>query len=221
MLKINIKGLVLAALFTGTMFSASAQDGQDAKFRLGGILGMNISSFYGGYGRGLVSNKSTVGLRVGVLADYSFNKWIAVSPELVFAQKGTQMKTKFGSVKYKTITRPCYLQIPLNAMGRYTFKQGITVFGIAGPYFAFGVGGNLIAKDSEGHKEKESLFGHSDAGMKRFDFGLTFGVGAEYKHIFLRFHYELGLVNMSKYVGSGSMKNSTFSISAGYYFLRK
>jgi len=217
----ELKKIFFLALLLGITITGMSQEPQ-TKFRLGGMAGLNISNFWGNYGAGTVEKKSTVGMRLGVVGEYRFNDWIAISPELVFTQKGMKMKASYGKMWYKSITRPCYLQIPINAVGRYVFKNDITVFGIVGPYFGFGLGGNLVYKDSEGEKEKEKIFSHDNAGLKRFDFGLTFGAGAEWKNIFLRFHYELGLVNINKYdEGSSSMRNSTFSISAGYYFLRK
>jgi len=215
-LKSSVKVFV-AVVFFGMAITSAAQEASETKFRVGGIAGMNLSNFYGSDMSGS-SYKATAGMRLGVVGEYSITSWFAVSPELLFAQKGAQVKESLGGGEWaKFVMRPCYLQIPINAMGRYKINDDLSVFGIFGPYLGFGLGGNYIYKDSHGNKEKNQLFG-KDSEMRRFDFGLTFGAGAEWKNIFLRLSYEFGLVNLAKDV---SMKNGTFNVSVGYYFLIK
>ena len=220
-IKEQMKKLILAAIVCGMTFTTVAQD---ANFRLGGTLGLNLTNELSKGGGVKINSKIKPGLRIGVLGEYNFNKWIGVSAELLFSQKGGKMKESFGGETYQFITRLNYLQIPIHAVGSYQINDDFKVTALLGPALGFALTGSYISKGGGSSTEKEKIkFGNSlNDDLRAFDFGLNFGVGAEWKNIFFRLQYEIGLSNLVKSEGGGySVRNSCFSISAGYFFWKK
>jgi opacity protein-like surface antigen len=185
------------------------------KFRVGGIAGLNLAKY--SVPDEVPNMKSKAGMRLGLTGEYSLMKYVAIAPELVFAQKGMMAKTKEDDYWAKYSYRFSYLEIPINVVGRYFLNKDLGIYAIAGPCFSFALAKSIAYKDSEGESEKEKL---ENEGFNSFDFGLTFGAGAEYKNIFLRLQYEVGLVNILK-DSDGKWANRNFNISIGYYFLKK
>jgi len=210
-----MKKTILAVIVFGMTLMTVAQEAQVENFRLGGTLGLNLTDIITS---SRANYKTKAGLRIGVLGEYNFNKWIGVSAELLYSQKGGKVKESFGSSSYTGTISMDYIQIPINAVGCYRINDDFKIVGILGPELGFAVRKQTSYKwkDASGSgKESEKL-----EGANVFDFGLTFGVGAEYKNIFLRLQYEIGLTNIADN-DFGKAKNSCFSISAGYFFWRK
>lgn len=119
--------------------------------------------------------------------------------------------------------------IQLNLGLKYTKEfWGIEGFGFAGPYVAYGIGG-----DSEigGNEFEDGTFGdvHSPssgyfyydggAGFSKLDYGLNIGVGAEWKNIRLIAGYQKGFADISNdNVLSDGFKNYGFYLKVGYAF---
>ncbi len=93
-----------------------------------------------------------------------------------------------------------------------------------GPYVEYRVndGKSKYLLSSRDIKTESDVFSSDD---NKFGYGLTFGLGAEYKHTHLGFKYDLGLTNY--YSGSNEnrkakneldLKGSMFSIVLGWNF---
>lgn len=89
--------------------------------------------------------------------------------------------------KYKAT----YLELQATAKYAYTLpvlNNDIKVFGLAGPYLAYG----LFSSDVEYEYTEPSMFDFT----KRFDAGLVLGIGAEYKRFSLTCRWGIGLMNI-------------------------
>ncbi len=210
--------------------SAVAQE-----FRIGATAGLELSNMLIKDNEETYSDilKSKAGLKIGVIGEYSFNDYFALASELAFVQRGTKakesQKEENWSFSGKNKININYLQIPINAKLSYPINDNFSIFGFAGPYVAFALSGKISAEYTEtyyGETESDKIsekikFGSNEGEdyLKRFDFGLNFGVGTEYKGCFLKAQYDLGLSNISVYSEEGAkIKNRNFGISIGYMF---
>lgn len=168
----------------------SAQDFK--KFRFGPTAGLNVSTVTNNPGG---ANK--VGFNVGVRGEYNFsNNWFATAG-LQFAQKG--YKDALGDK-----LNPYYIEIPIHGGYRYSINDDFSIFGEFGPYLAVGVAGK---------RNGQKIF--DQPGVKRFDFGVGLGIGAEYKKFQLRIGYDFGLLKTNDWGGN---KNRNLYINLGYMF---
>ncbi len=168
-----------------------------------------------------------IGGMVGVEISDNFG----IESGLLLSGKGTKLAgtfTDFGdTVKLSQKISLLYLEVPFNVL----FKKDIgsaQVQIFAGPYFAYGVAGEIEGKiEAPGtltEKEKRDLvFGMSeDSDFKPFDGGLNFGLGIEFSHILLRAQYGLGIVDLNprNSFSNERISNKVIGISIGYVFGR-
>lgn len=117
-----------------------------------------------------------------------------------------------------------YLDLPLNLNGTYPVSDKFILHGNLGAYIGMGLNGNVTREmDVDGGtlKDKSKIdWGSDDSDdLKRFDFGLNFGVGVERARFILGANYGLGLVNLLPTEVNGSRaSNRAFGISLGYMF---
>ncbi len=192
-----------------------------------------------------------VGYNLGAIVDIPvFKQYLYVQPGLYFTRKGYKYSENNYGDSYKESMNPTYLEIPILISGRYYVgkKKNAQLQVNFGPYFAVGLGGKMKIEETEGkYKDKyeykmfakakdgyyderkgEYIDGNDNLGFKRFDAGLSIGAGVLlYKHYFVGFQYEFGLVNMlsSDYQYNdydeeykNSLKNRNFMLSVGYNF---
>ncbi|MDR2628094.1 MAG: PorT family protein [Dysgonamonadaceae bacterium] len=207
-----------------------------AQIKVGGTLGLNLANQVRSNGSQSETGDSKAGLKLGVLGEYQINDYLSAQAGLVFSQKGVASKESDSYPNYtlesEEKTTLNYLQIPINAVGRYKINDDITVSALAGPYLAFALSGKEVWESSgtvDGQPDP-SVSESGDAKIKfgsdrnqwnGFDFGLTLGAGVEYKGVFLRLEYDWGLSNLLNDSGDISQKNRNFGISAGYFFSLK
>ena len=121
-----------------------------------------------------------------------------------------------------------YVQVNLGV--KYTKEfWGIEGFGFAGPYVAYGIGGDA---EFAGYELEDGSFGdvhaagtgrfYTDggAGMNKFDLGFNIGLGAEWKGFRLMAGYQQGLLDLADdhVIADGGFKNFGFYLKAGYAF---
>jgi len=201
-------------IFAATTMAASVSFAQE--FRLGVTAGLELSNMLDkdntmSYSAGYYESKP--GLKLGVVGEIAFNDYFALVPEVAFAQRG--YKETYEGVKWKETIN--YLQTPFNVKLSYPISDDFKIFAFAGPYAALALWGRIKA-DNEIF---DMMFGADEEydDYKRFDFGLNFGAGAEFKGFFLQAQYNLGLANISPYTGEGTkIANRNIGISLGYMF---
>lgn len=145
-----------------------------------------------------LENKLVGRLGVGVEKPFAAN-W-SLMPSLELAAKGCKFDGGGDISVY-------YLQLPVLAAYRFNLNDSWNLTVKAGPYFAFGMFGNI--SDEYGDAD---LFDVAE----RFDYGLDLGVDFEYHQYVFGLEYEYGLANINK--EGGDVKNAAFFVTAGYKF---
>lgn len=224
-----MKKISISILILFVTLSASAQYGRynnssAGEFRLGLTAGVNFSN---------LKNEDydfsvKAGLKIGAIAEYAFNDYFALSPELVFTQRGCKKEEVNSFAGMQSISEIKwninYIQLPINAIVRYSINDNLKIMGFAGPYFAYALSGKKTEKgNAQGNgistsidSEEEIKFGSGEKEWNPLDIGLTIGAGVEFFSFFFRFQYELGLNNLAdKYT---TVKNTNFGLSIGYLF---
>lgn len=204
--------LVAIALLIGVNTYA-----QDKPVTFGVKAGMNLSNFSGDFDDPSIK----VGFHAGVTAD------IAVAPSL-YVLSGLEYTMKGSKVADELKSNLSYLQLPVHVGYKLTVADATKIVFHAGPYIGFAVDG----KWKEGGLSVDAFGDESEAAgikMKRFDFGLGFGVGAEFGKINAGVNCDFGLVNIADFgrfdlgewefdARDVSVKNMNISISLGYKF---
>jgi hypothetical protein len=212
-MKTSIKtGLVAIALLIGITANA-----QDKPVTFGVKAGVNLSNFSGDFDDPSIK----VGLHVGVTADFALAPNFYVLSGLEYSMKGAKVENNLKA-------NLSYLNLPVHVGYKLPVADATKIVFHAGPYVGFAVDGSWksgsFSADIFGDEIKDR-----GLGMKRFDFGLGFGVGAEFGKINAGVNCDFGLVNiadfgMIDYEGwkldakSVSVKNMNVSISLGYKF---
>ncbi|MFV0331567.1 MAG: porin family protein [Dysgonomonas sp.] len=211
--------LITVALLIGVVASA-----QDKPLTFGVKAGMNMSNVSGDF----EDSKLKVGFNVGVTADYALTPDFYLLTGLEFTTKGSKVDDN-TNLKLNL----SYLQLPIHAGYKITVSNDTRILFHAGPYLAYAVDGKWKVKEGGSEVSVGAFSDDAEAGgikMKRFDFGLGFGVGAEFGKINAGVNCDFGLVNISdfgifdmdewgQFDGSDvSVKNMNVSISLGYKF---
>jgi hypothetical protein len=187
-----------------------------AQVNIGITGGLNLSNMND---NGEYANEKSVkpGFQAGLIANFGINDNFSITPELLFSQRGYKYKA-YSFLEDKTQTKSAsltvnYFQLPVNATYKFDLGSSSKLFVFAGPYVGYGLCGRMKV----GHEKAKISFGSKDEDMKRFDFGLNAGIGYQYENLFLKFQYDPGLFNLSN-DKDFKIKNTNFSITAGYYF---
>lgn len=197
------KVLVIILLSVGT--SAYAQ------FNGGLKAGVNIANFGGDDADGF---DPLVGFHIGGYATFDLSDKILVQPELLYNAVGAQGSEKgfdpdLGDYSVELKQKVNYLSIPVMFM--YKLSDNINLQ--AGPQIGFLVGAKAeydIKSDlidmSGSTENKEDYNG--------VDFGLNFGLGAEFGKLNFAARYSLGMANIAD--ADADVKNNVVQISVGY-----
>lgn len=182
-----------------------------------------------------IEQKTKVGFLLGVTVDYALTNNLYLQSGLSLLTRGAKVESDISIESYNVSgelkVNQIYLQLPITAAYKLPVTDNLKVVFNAGPYIAYGIGGKSKLKANIdipilelNSSEEYDTFG--DDALKRFDFGLTAGIGAEFKKIYLGANYDLGLINIinrsktiETFFGSDvSYKNQGFVISVGYKF---
>ena len=172
--------------------------------------------------------KANTGFHAGATIDYPIRNLFFIESGLFFSTKGTwgTIKESFGEVDLITSNKHdlIYLDIPLLIKVPISW-QGFSFYGAAGGYAGAGLFGNTKSTSTFGElKETEngtikwgSETGEDD--YKRFDYGLSFGAGFNWKSFTAGLNYNYGLANLSpESAGGGIINNRVLCVSLGYMF---
>lgn len=210
--------LVLCVALIG-MGSAFAQSNLSWE----GQIGMNVAK-QSGY-------DSRIGYHLGARAKLelpSLTNGLYANAGAFLTLKGTSFDMgELGSTK----TNLNYLEIPIHLGYQYAINDNFSVFGEFGPYFAIGLFGKTKVNESDWDDNynlvSTSYSYNTFDEFKRFDFGLGFRFGVEFKQKYtLSIGYDFGLVNVWKEADpsdeevdlTGKIKNKNLTIGVGYKF---
>ncbi len=121
-----------------------------------------------------------------------------------------------------TTTRLTYAEVPVNILRKFTFTDlGVFYVG-AGGYVAMGIGGKLDY-ETPGTETSDKIEFGKDLDVKRFDTGLNFSTGFEFRNkVTFNMGFSLGLNNIASTTqqdsGTSVVKNREFLIGLGYLF---
>ena len=172
---------------------------------------------------------------VGILGRLELDPMFDLESGVLLTGHGSKAETYFTNSDYnKSKFNPLYIQVPLNAVVKIPLDKGSNIFFNAGPYAAIGIGGKSKTESKIGPlvstSEKNIQFSNDDPftsenddaaynNLKRFDFGLNFGGGFQFKHLILKANYGLGLakINSTESNNTSNDKNKyrTLSFSVG------
>jgi len=199
----NFTKAICCISFCLAAFQLSAQD---SPFNLGLKVGINMSSTSLDV-KPDAEKDAKVGFVAGITAEYEFSRQFALQSGLLFTTKGMKLKgTEYaipsGERRWTQNINMQYLQIPLTAAYKINLSSSTRLFIQAGPYIAYGIGGSNKTKikyydlgDKEPKEEKVNTFGKDR--FKRFDFGLTGGIGVEFGDLIVGVNYEHGLIDIA------------------------
>jgi hypothetical protein len=214
---------------------------QDARFNWGVQAGVNLSTTTNETASEFGGKDNKVGFQAGVTIDYNLSKAFFLQSGLSYTEKGTRLHSEAfliggpaGRIYGKQTVNQAYLQLPVNIGYKFELSKCTKLFVQAGPYIAYGIGGNATSKYTyEGaakgvDQEKQSTF--SSNGLKSFDYGVGTGIGATFGKIVVSAHYEFGLadigqdnmkwswINYEMFYNNTSYYNRNASLTVGYQF---
>ncbi|HEY9542601.1 porin family protein [Prevotella sp.] len=212
----------------GLLLSLSvAVNAQGLKY--GFTVGANVNA-----ARGSEPTKVTLGYTVGATALYDFDatnsSWY-LGGSLLLSQKGYMRDNVFvpkadGTGDDRLTNRYNFnsLQLPIVVGKNFSLGSESKLFVEAGPYVSYALWGTTTAKLAGKTTTSSKIFGKD--GFKRFDYGLTLGVGVSLANcIRVKCAYEYGIPNLIKnYTQINGMKsalsykNSTISATVSYIF---
>ena len=215
--------LLLAALAGGAA-PAAAQ----TTFRLGVRGGLNralttvapINLL--GSGPYYTAHKSAIySWQAGLVLEARFHKF-AFQPALLFSQKGDKLATNasIGGVNGVTAlqttstNRYNWLELPMNVVYTLHGDHGLQFF--AGPYVALGVGGRQTGTSyltapgikTSPYEFDDRITYNSDTNNRRFDAGVSFGLGYRQGPVQVQASFGLGFLNLHREIPT---------IDPGYY----
>lgn len=186
---------------------ASLAGAQNFSFNVKG--GLNLSNLSGD----VEDNKVKPGFHIGVGADYNFAPNMAIQSALLYSAKGAKADLEGIDITLNAN----YLQLPVHFAYKIDAAPGTKVVLHAGPYIAYGVGGEIKGKESGVTVAIDTFDG--DIGlMKRLDAGLGLGVSTEFAPILLDLGWDMGLINVARDSGNESVKNQNAYLTKGYRF---
>ncbi len=183
--------------------------------------GLNLSNidFGGDEGKGLNDHSEVLpGFHLGAAMDIPLKNNFSIETGLFMTTKGNKIEYALMGADYESTLSLYYIDIPITP--KYTYNFGdFAISGAIGPYVGIGLSGKAksetFALGQKVSEEEDIEFGDGDDDMKRLDYGLSFGLGFEYKSILFGFSYDLGLQNLSN-VESLDTKHRVIKFSLGY-----
>lgn len=191
-----MKRILLIAVAAAVTMTATAQVRPFIQAGIGG------SEFWLQNAEGTESRFS---YHVGAGVEIPVKNQFGVQPSLMLVSKGADAPpTKNDNME--TNIHLVYLEMPLDVTYRATISDNWQIKMAAGPYFAYGIGGDTEVKSSNFHTTIGSFSGESP--MRRFDAGLNAQIVFEYKRVFMGLNWDMGFVPIHK--KEPALDNKTF-----------
>ncbi len=223
--------LTLLSVFYITSFAQMEVSKPDRlKPKIGIRAGFNLSNFVEQEDDGINSSSYDLlpGFHAGIFVEIPIGERFAFEPGIMISRKGFQYSSEWtdsiGQLhEYYQVHTLYYLDIPLPFIVSQEFGI-MKIFGGAGPYLGFGIGGNMYDEEKiDGVKDENDYkiaWGNKDPDdYRNLDWGLTFNAGVEIKSFQVSFAYELGFANISEETGNGlTINNKVARFSVAYKF---
>jgi hypothetical protein len=179
---------------------------QEASFGVKG--GLNLASIHFDPDQ-LADFGARPGLVLGGFVNLPIGSRLAIQPEGLFSQKGTDA-SEDGVDAW---VRLDYFEVPVLVQYAVSQSSARAFHVFAGPSMAF----NLKAESGADFGE-ESIDEDIDDDIEDFDFGIVFGASVSFGRFILDGRYTFGLSNINVDTEEGKAKNRTLSFLAGVLF---
>jgi hypothetical protein len=161
-----------------------------------------------------VNSDSRAGFAAGVFAEFRFNEYVSVQPELLYIQKNSEETDDLFNGSEMIETTFTYIDVPVLLKINVPLERSVSPFIAVGPY----IGYLLDAKESQGGETadvKEFL--------KDINYGLAAGAGFKLRMFSFEIRYDLGLADISDEVSQSddlevSYKVKGFAVTVGISF---
>lgn len=175
-----------------------------------------------------------IGYRAGINAEVQMQGPWYIQTGLLLARKGGLTTAPFyssqGGSNYTLKLN--YLELPINVIGKYEIKKGLTAYVGTGLYFAYALSGKQNGTSYDKQSGTTYTFKNEDVSLsdndayyndtengkrvRPFDYGFNLLGGVEYKSIRLGFNFDQGFKNIYPTRGTQKIVNQTYSISVSY-----
>ena len=192
------------------IISANAQG-----FSYGPQIGVSTTNIIEKTATGNIEKNLRIGYQFGAAAEFEIMSFLYVAGAVTFFEKGDRVANAFGTSKLKL----GYIDIPIT-IGYKMPIGNVSVFGNVGPYSSVAIVGKSHYTSADGTFSENMPIQFGETwGYKRFDSGVTFGGGVEFKQYQVKANYSLGFIdiNSSDFV---TARNSVLNITATYFFGR-
>lgn len=212
------KNLLISAL----LLCAAAASGQVSFAPEAGLTLSSQRQKYEIMGQnGTETGKILPGVRLGIVADISVSDHFAVQPGLFYSLNRTKFEDYL--VNGLTVSNTIHnIQLPVYFLYQSGSPNEGRFFAGAGPYFSYAIAGKMKSDAPLiGENEQDIQFGDdNDDDQHPFDIGGSVTLGYTLPMgLYFRGSYNLGLANLQPQGDSdNSLKNTSFSISIGYFF---
>jgi opacity protein-like surface antigen len=187
--------------------------GLSAQVRFGVKLGGTLSELYMRAEGETENSDPKIGIKAGVILEYSFTESFALQPELLYVNNGG----KFGDseISEDIAFNLHNIQLPVN----FKYKLGtdkLKFYVTGGPYLGYIAAARLSAGPVSINAFDEEI--NTEMQLKHFDFGVGAGFGIELSNRYIAgIGYQYGLANLTGAEGI-KVKSGTFNLSIGYLF---
>ena len=170
------------------------------------------------------------GFVIGAGVEFPFSDVLSLETGLFLASRGYKAEyteTWEGmSIEEEETMSLLYLDVPITARLSHDLGNGLSVYGLLGPYVGIGLTGTQEYEFTEtfngetftesGEHDIEWGSGDDDD-LKRIDFGLKIGGGVEVNNFLIGLSYHWGLADISPH-DFFEIKNQAISFTVGYRF---
>lgn len=189
--------------------------GAFAQFSWGIKGGLNVSSL-----TDVPTNQMKTGIYVGAFAEYKFNDFIAIQPEVVYSRQGVAYGiVKEGDSKLRNRVRANYINIPV--LARLYLLDNLTLD--LGPQIGFVLTAKDFSKGVDTSDGRDVVNAKSRLDKNSYnvvDFSIA--MGATYnlnENLFVSARYGLGITNFfDKDLTGIKGKNSVIQLGMGFVF---
>lgn len=172
-----------------------------------------------------------VNLQIGLTYEFLFGNKFSVQPGLLYSKKNARYTDKRPpGYSYQSDYSPTFIEVPL-AIKYFFIPEKARVYIFAGPYVAFGVGGEVKIQEEErpdpinmpnhftiSTLEEHELWGDDDR-LKKLDYGATFGIGIDLNNFEIEIFNNIGIPQIENgFDRITSAKTQSFGISFSLKF---
>jgi len=196
----NIKSFLLAGVLAITFLIPQAQAQVAIK---AGVNFASISESSRLEGYESLKNNSVAGFQAGLSFDLGLSKVFTIQPELLYIQKGGKSTYVFNEDN-KIVSRLYYnyVEVPVLAKLKFYKEDGGGFYILGGPFVGLAISGKtktsttLLGNTTTSENDFNFDNDNEADRQRRTDWGVSFGGGVKFGHVFLDARYNLGINNL-------------------------